>query len=420
MPNGLETRRGPHEILWLFLLAFLASTTFAGEVPAPLFWEAEAAFVEQVADRQFDEHLELHLLEYSVDPRWAAEWDARRYSGIGLFGEYGSISSGLLYANSRIAANFFPHERFQLRYEWNAYQDGRFDVSEQRMDALWYPASGWAVVISGWPTHRKEEISGGLGLRIGAPRSADYLVLRVIDERLIWNQKAEDGVRFTRRPLRVVADGNLERGRVRVHGSVDYGLTYQAEEKPSPGDVVSRSVRGFQRFADLALEYPSNGWAVGGRLTLGSLARRQEEAAGPVFDLDRSYGRVVVNGRRELGKWTAYGLAGLVHQRDRFSAPGVPSGSYGMRAGVFGMEGGRRFGKGLEMRVGYLGNFRSEERRGSDAGLLVDREDRVYADKAHVRALYSFRPQMSFELLLSQTVSGSRFGGGSVKAVLVF
>ena len=91
-----------------------------------------------------------------------------------------------------------------------------------------------------------------------------------------------------------------------------------------------------------------------------------------------------------------------------------------MDAFLIGAEGSKRLGKGLDLRAGYLGNFWRGERTGSSDGLLSAREEDTYADKVHLRALYTFRPQMAFEFLLSQTLSGSRFGGASLKALLVF
>jgi hypothetical protein len=414
----MRALRGP--VRMLVLAAFGLSTGFAGEVPSPLFYESESEFQQDVDSGQFDQHLELHLLEYSVDSRWAADWAARRYSSSGLLGAYGSISSQQLFVDSDVALNVFPHDRFQLRYEWKAYQEKRFDVSEQHLDAVWYATSGWGVVFTCWPSYQKEEIAGGLGFKIGKPKSTRYLVVRAVDERLVWNEKSESGVRFTGRPLRIVADGNYDGGRYRASGSVDYGLPYEAVEEAPSVEVADRTVRGHQRFADVAVERSWDGWAAGVRLTLGSLARRQEDASGTVFDLDRAYGRVIVNGRREMKGWTALGLAGVARQRDDFRSPEYPASAYTMNAFLIGAEGSKRVGKGLDLRAGYLGNSWRGERMGSGDGLLSAREEDTYADKVHFRALYTFRPQMAFELLLSQTLSGSRFGGASLKALLVY
>ncbi len=63
----------------------------ARSVPGPLFWAPEADFLEQVDAGQFVDRLEPHL---------------------------------------------FPAERFQNRYDRSDYQDGRFETSDERRDAL--------------------------------------------------------------------------------------------------------------------------------------------------------------------------------------------------------------------------------------------------------------------------------------------
>ena len=407
--------------LLLVLLPLLAAPCRAGELPDPLFWGSQSAFLEQVTSGQFDRHLELHLVQYSADPRWRSDWAARRYSGNGIFGEYGSTSSRDLFVNSQIALNLFPLERLQVRYDRRDYQDGRFDFSDQRFDVVWDPGAGWGLVVSGWPTHQKQNASMGAGIRLGAPRSPNALVLQVVDDRFLWNEKATDSVRFTRDPVRLLADGFLESGRWCLSATVDYGLTYEAVEAGSAEGVPGRSTRGSQQFADLSAGYAWEGWAVSGRLTAASLAREETDGTGALpSSLDRTWGRFLLEAQRGLGDWSVYARAGYSFQRDRFASPSTPDGTYRMDAALFGIEGGRRLGKGLELRLGYLGSVQSAERTVPQPGPLPSQEESGYVDKAHVRALYSFQPQLSVELLLSQTVNGSSFGGGSVKARLVF
>lgn len=407
---------------WLVLVLILlaAYVCRAGEVPNPLFWPSEAAFLTQVSDGEFDPHLELHLLQYAADPRWQAEWAARRYAGSGLFGEYGSTSSNDLYVNSQIAVNLFPSRSFQVRYDRRDYQDGRFDVSDQRFDLMWYPASGWAVVVSGWPTHLKEEASGGMGLRIGAPGSRNGLELTVVDERFIWNEKTNGDVEFSKAPVRFLLDGYFESGPWRVYGSVDYGLPYEAVT-PSAGEgKPGSSTRGFQRFGDLSVGYSFPRGTIGGRLTGASLESSQDTETTGICSLSRSWNRVVFFARKDMGRWSASGFVGYAWQRDTFSSPSVPSGSYRMDTPLLGVEGAYRVVKGLELRLGYLSSAPTMERSVAAPGPLPDLKETSWVDKAHVRALYEFGPRMSIELLLSQAVSGSSFGGGSIKALFVF
>ncbi len=390
--------------LLLSLFFLVPFTNQAGEVPSPLFWETEQDFLEQLNEGQFDAHLELHLLEYAADPRWAAGWSGERYRGNGIWGEYGSTTARLLYVNSQIAVNLFPLERLQIRYERQDYQDGRFDVSDQHLDVIYYPGSRWGLLISGWPTHFKEEASAGLGIKLGGPRSRDSLVLRVVDDRFVWNEKSETGVTFTSQPVRLVASGRAERDKWQVFGSLDFGLEYRAE-------TAQGSTSGSQRFLDLTVAYNSEDWAMGGRITTATLERNQDGDGGS-YSLKRSYGRGSLSFRRDFGVWAAYAIAAYSAQNDEFTSPSISEGAYQMRTPILGVEGGRRLGKGLEIRAGYLGSLFSANGAG--------REEDGYSDKAHIRALYTFRPLLSLELLLSQTVSGSRFGGGAVKARLVW
>ena len=380
-----------------------------------MFWGSEADFLTEIQDAQFVNRLELHLLQYAADARWRSEWSARRYAGNGLFVEYGSTTTDDLYVDGRIALNLFPAARFQLRYDRRDHQDGRFDVSDQRFDALWYAGSGFALVLSGWPAFEKEDASMGGGIRIGAPRSRNALDLRVMSEHAVWNWKTEGDVRITRRPVRLLADGFFEAGPWRVHGSIDLGLEYAARET-GPG---GRSTRGYQRYGDVELEYARGEWSAGARLTGGALARAQAEPAGAGYHLDRTWGRGVLALRRELGRWSASALAGWASQRDDLSSPGVPSADYVLDSFLWGAEGSLQATRGLQVRLGYLASSQRGRRTVEVPGPLPAGDANLYFDKAHVRAVYAFQPGMSIEALLSQALRAGRFGGGSVKAVFV-
>lgn len=409
-------RRGSRLLALLLLLAPAAG--IADEVPDPLFWGSAADFLRQVEDGRFDPHLELHLLQYSVDPRWAADWAAARWSGSGLLGQFGSTTARNLFVDSEVALNLFPAERVQVRYARRDYQDGRFDVPDQAFGILVYPGAGWGVMVTGWPTHEKETASIGLGLRLGGPRSADTLVVSVVDDRFVWNEKTATDVRFIRHPVRVTLQGHLQRGPLRLHGSVDHGLRYEAEEPGVADGSPVRKTSGAQSLADVGLLYEPGGWGGGLRVTVASLERRQSGVDGPSLALDRDYARVVVSVRRDRGAWSVAGLAGYAAQRDGTSSPAAPDGSYAMDAGLLGVEGARRLGKGFELRAGYLGSW-SRFREEAASSALV-RDETVYSDKVHLRALWEPRPRMGIEVLLSHSLAGSSFGGGSMKARLVF
>ncbi len=402
------------------LLLLAGSPSRAGEAPDPLFWASEADFRKQVEEGQFVDRLELHLLQYAADPRWRSEWAAERYAGNGLFGEWGSTTGTELYVNSQIALNLFPSPRFQVRYDRRDYQDGRFDVSDERLDVLWYAGSAWAVALTGWPAFDKEYSSLGAGLRFGAPRSRNFLELRVVNERFVWNEKTDGPVRFERSPVRLLADVHHEAGPWRVRGTVDYGLGYEASEVDAGGSPSGRSTRGSQRFADVESEYSGPGWSAAARLTAATLERTQTEESGETWSLDRSWGRAVGSFRKELGRWAVSALAGYASQRDDFSSPPQPGGAYALESFLFGVEAGLQATRGLQLRLGYLGSSQEAGRTVPGTGPLHPLEEDGFFDKAHVRVLYVFKPRMSIELLLSQALRGGSFGGGSMKALFVF
>ena len=392
----------------------------AVEPPGPAFWPSEVAFLEEVRSGQFNDRLELHLLQYSADPGWSAEWAARKLSSSGLFGEYGSTTGSELYVNGEIALNLFASGALQIRYDRREYREGRFDVSDERFDALWHTGAGWAVILTGWPSFEKEKASFGFGLRLGAPRARNALEVRVVNDRFLWNEKSDGDVRITARPLRLLLEGHHESGSLRLHGSVDWGLPHAAEQRGADGEPPLRTEKGRQRFLDLAAERVVGGGAIGIRLTGAAVDRRQEERTGEAYRLDRRWGRVVLTGRREIGRVTARALLGFASQRDDFSSGSVPSGAYEMDALLFGLEGAMPVARSLELRLGYLGSVQGAERETDGAEALPDLEESPFLDKAHARALYTFRPGMSIELLLSQALRGGSFGGGSVKALLTF
>lgn len=396
------------------LLAVLPSQVRgAGEVPDPVFWASEAAFVEDVSEGEFVRRLELHLLEYGADPRWRSEWAAVRTSASGLLGEWGSTTTNDLYVDDAIALNVFPAERFQIRYLRRDHQDGRFDVSDQRFEALWHVGPGFGLVLSGWPISEKERASLGGGLRLGGPKSRSALELQVIADCFVWNHTTEGDVRFTRQPLRIVGEGFHEAGPWRVHGSLDHGLAYAATDRG-----LGRTTRGSQRYGDVEVEWASGAWASGARLSWASLARAQREP-GATHRLDRSWGRAVLTLRRDLGRWSISALAGAASQRDELSSPAIPSGRYRLDSLSVGVDGGVEAAPGLVVRLGYLATLQRSRRTVPDASPLVPGDDDAYLDKAHVRAVYTFAPRMAIEALLSQALRGGRFGGGSVKAILV-
>lgn len=405
---------------WLVLLLFLAPVGRAGQLPDTVFWASEADFLRQVDEGQFVKRLELHLLQYSADPGWRAEWAASRYVDNGLFGEFGSTTGSELYVGSAVALNVFASERLQFRYDRRDYEDGRFELADERFDVVWHAGRSLGLVLTTWPTFDKEQWAFGFGFRIGAARSRNALEVRVVDDAVVWNEKTDLDVELTRRPIRVVVDGYRESGPWRLRGSADVGLPWAAVEGASAAGPEGRTARGFQRFADMEAEYLGSGWGAALRLTGAALERSQTDRTAAPTSLERTWGRATASFRRDLGKWSVSALAGWVSQRDDYSSPSEPAGAYASDALLLGVEGGLRAGRSLRLHLGLLGSVEETERRAVEGAPLTPRLEDDYLDKAHVRAIWDFRPRMSVELLLSQALRGGSFGGGSIKALLVF
>jgi len=356
-------------------------------------------------------------VQYAADPTWRSEWAARRHTGVGLQGVWGSTTSTELHTDWQVALNLFPIERLQIRYDRREYRDGRFDVADQRLEALWYAGAGWAVALCGWPAADKERSSLGLGLRLGAPRSATALELRAIQDRFVWNDKADGFFRFTRLPLRLVADGYWEDGGARLRGSVDAMRGWAGEERGGPR--AGASARGHRSFADLEAEWRGGAWSSAVRLSGAAQLRAQEEGAGAAARLDRRWARGLFSLRRELGRWSASAMAGWAWQRDRFASPGGAGGTYSSGAALFGLEAGLGLGAGFSAKLGYLGSAQRARRAVAEGELLAARVEDGFRDKAHLVAQWTVGPGMALELLLSQALRGGAFGGGAGKAILV-
>jgi hypothetical protein len=407
----------------LFCAAFSA---FGGEVPEPLFEDTGEAFLEQLAEGQFDPHLELHLVQYAADPRWVQDWVRQRYSGTGLLVQAGSITSRNLFLDSAVAVNLFPTAATQVRYDRRRYDDGRFDQDDERFDLLFYPGPRWALALTGSPTPRKQEAVLGAGFRLGPQGAGNALEVRLMGDRWLWNQKTAGQLRFLKAPVRLLVDASLEGGDWRLAGTLNCGLPFRAEETGTA--AAPRAAWGRRRNLEMAAELRRPRWEGALRLSARDQVRGQEGGVAGSMESTRSWARLLASARRPLGGFTLYGTAGISAQADRFAVPGLRDGSYRMRAGILGLEAGRQITPGFQLRLGLLGSPVTMERRGMvvpdapEPGAALTppgRKQRGWVGKAHLRALLGSGPRWSLECLISQTVGGGSFGGGSVKARFV-
>ncbi len=391
---------------WAMLPALLSLGAQDARTP----FRTEAAFLRLVALGQGDPHLELHLSQYATDPRWGLDWDAERSFRSGFFGAYGSTTSSRLLAHSDLVLNLFPTEGLQFRYERRNQADDRFETRDERVSFLWSLGPKSAFLLTGCPEHRKAEATVGLGFRWGEPQGPSLEAV-VVNEGAFWNEKTEGKARYRRRPLRLRVDGAWREGPWRLSGSLDLGSRWEMEAEGG-------WAQGHHRQGRVAVEHQGSPWVLRGQVLWASRALFQGGEGTAALGLNRHYGRIQVMGSRPLGRATLHLQGALSRQRDDFDAPTARQGAYALDSRLLGLEVGWPLGGAWELRPGYLGHHHTMDRQARTTGEALDllpalaRE--AWADKAHLRLLREGR-NLAVEFLLSQTVGGSRFGGGSVK-----
>jgi len=332
-----------------------------------------------------------------------------------MYGAWGSVTSRRLYTDMGIALNMELGRDFAFRYDRREFADGGFDLRQERMAFWWQARPKLGFAVAGWPSPLKEQSSVGLGFRLGRPGGDSNLEVHLMDEGYFWNQKSDGSLRFDKTPLRLLLDGHHAAGDWVMAGSLDLGFRYRMVD-------TGRSQEGAQRFGTLMAEHRAESRALGGSITAGTRRLDQQERTG-TYQLDRSFQRITAHGRWESTGPTWYSQVAAVRQRDSFGSPGNGTGTYRMDALVLAVEAGWKTSDALELRPGYMiSPYRME--RGlaisRPEALLQPEESSGYTDKVHLRTLWTFKPGCSLEFLLSHTLSGSRFGGASLKGRFLF
>lgn len=410
-------------IIGFFLLVACALPARADSLPDPLFFDSVGDFYEKVDDGQLERLLELHLFQYGSDPEWGEAWAASRFDRTAtLLTEHGSISSKELYARLDFAMNFTAHDRVTIRYEHTQWEDGRFELGANRFDGLYWP--GWrseklALVVSGWPTHEKSYVNFGLGVYLGRPDDDYGLYLLIRDDRWIHEDKAQDELRFTAQPIRYIAEGQYGNGPWFLHGSINLGEPWRAEEI-DPDAGVDRFAAGHLRYGDVAGSWEGAPWRLGLRAKFVDEETRQRDGTtGEAFALERLYWRLDGYATRQWESWRATTSLAIAAQKDDFSEEGELNGDYEMTSWIFGLEGGYLGWAPFEVRLGYLGSVGDMEREVeplTPTPALGDRSESGYNDKLQLRGLYSFGETFHIEAAVSKEVVEGDFGGGTIKA----
>ena len=400
--------------------------------PAALEWGRQA-IVSEMLDGQFNPLLDIHLVQYSLDREWTANWMASRYGRSGILGEYGSVTGEHLYTHTDILLNIPLNDRFRLRYDRRQWEEGRFEQRYERLEAQYFVLDRLALVLCGMPAFEKAEGALGGGLFAGTPGGTNYLSAVAVGDRFIHNDKTDSNLLFTREPVRFLVDGYYRAGDWRVYGSLNWVDPYEMTVSPGegePGVAQARSAwkhygfLGVDRFlgtvvTGLRAEYSAEGLERDEGRGLGTAA----EPVRTTREWVRGEGFV----RHEGAAWTTEGFLGYAVQEDECDAGMLQNGAYAMDAILVGLGLGRRVSASSSAWVGYIGSLADMDRTrdGVSSGMPVAdgwsvQGRRDYTDKVHVRWLYTFHPDLKMEILLSHELSTGSFGGGSFKAVFLF
>ncbi len=413
-------------LTWFAVVAGPAAPS-AAEILMPPFFSGERDLLERVDDGQFGTLLEVHLLQYAADPRWRADWARDRYTDSGFLMQYGSTSGTRLYVDGEIALNLPLTDRLGVGYERREWEDGRFELFDERLHAHWFVTERWALVAAGWPAHRKSEASFGLGAQLGSGPGG-WLRVVVLDEAFVHKRKGSGETSFSKSPIRYLADGYLERGRVAFYGSANLGEPYRSERRPGAEGESAFRGEGFSAYGTLGAELRGREWGAGllGRIVVDRLKQNEipPEGESEVLETESAWSLLQAHVWQRWGLWTGSMLLAYGRQRDAYEAPGE-EGTYRMEQGLYGLELGYAGWDPLEVRAGYLGSYSRMVRRADPADeaappVLGDRRREGYVDKVHLKALYRFRPRVALEALISKEVTRGAFGGFAVKALAVF
>lgn len=411
-----------------FLAALLISARVGASVPDELFSMDKEVFWKKIDDGHFADLLELHLVQYAADPKWKFDWAQSRYDGSGAIMEHGSTSGRRLYIDREIALNVRLSESFSTRYDMRERRDGRFDFFDQRLDGLWNFTKNNAVILSGWPTNEKKDSSIGLGW-LWKGGKGEYFSLIIMDERPFFNRKTSDSFKFEKPPIRWLADGSMSKKRARGYFSLSLGQPYRIIKNSEVFDEGAAEADGAASNGSAALEFGSfKTWSIGAacRFSMDKFKWLGATADNDPFSLRRNRKWAHVEGYvKKKNKDLIYkGLFGYAFQNDAFSDAMLGEGFYAMDTWLFGLEASYEGWMPVKLNFGYFGSFFQMDREsnafsGYDLP-LSDRSEKGYADKLQGALLYRFNSRSAMEFLLSKEVYRQRFGGASVKAVLIF
>ena len=403
----------------------LPPSLHADEPPAGALFEPARDLRREFAAGQFTDLLDIHLLQYSADVSWHADWAQRRFQKNGLAFEAGSISARDLGGSLEIALNVPTGDSSMLRYDRRSFRDHRFEFTDERLEVHRYVLPWLAVVAAGMPASRKEHIRLGGGLHIGRPADSANLQLLVLNERPLYNLKHRASYVFSEPALRYFIDGHARRQHWRVFASASLGSRYEIENAGVLAPALVVSGQGRQHHGRGGAIWQKKGWQAGTELFAASnFAHRVSSQEAEGFTFDRRWMQAHVFGRRDWSRWSLKLLTGAAVQRDVFDFAQRRPGRYDMRIVLWGWESGWRPWRNHEFRLGYLANGyvmkRVSEKAPQTPIALLDRGARGYTDKVHLKWQHAFAPGAALELLVSHELMQGTFGGFSAKGIFFF
>lgn len=388
-------------------------------------------------DRPFDLLRDLHLTAYEPDPRWRKAWADAQHGLSGIDFVHGSISQHELYTERRIVLNA-PVYSDRVRFRFEHEEVGSLDLETARdaIELQFRVAGPVALTVSGFPAYDKAQSSGGAGVLVADSSRRRYLDLGFELGAPLYNERAREDARYARAPVRWLAETNYELGDFRVHAMADLGRQSRRVHGSPSGSGGVRDLRTRLQRIDVALEWsPGHAWMTGARHRRLVRSERREHFEGYLdpeivledFDFARTIDRT--DGYADwIGKaWRVRGQVSGVWARDQVALAYEPD--YRYRRDEL-IAGGRVHWlapvDGLQVGVGYWGNvYRAKLAAGA---MPISRRHAArasetgagYLDKADLVVGYAVTDRIRTEGIVSQQVTRGRFGGGSLKATVLF
>lgn len=389
---------------------------------------------------------ELHLATYEPDARWRRTWARSKFAHSGIDFVHGSVSQTDLFTERRVVLNVpvWPQvpagdaaeaaPKVWLRYVRDEIKAVTDESDLSRIELQWNVWGPVSLTASGHPEFAKERSSGGAGVFVADAKRRNYLDLKVQADEPFFNQRTHYDARHVASPMRMLGEANLERGPWRLHAAADLGNRARTvfEDALGSGGVRERTVE--TRRLETTVEWANESWLLGVRQRSSSRLDRREHFAGYAhperilddYDFRRRQDALDAYADWEEGRFRMRGMVGVRRQRDLARMGIAPDYALARDEWLAGAVGYWRPVEGFHLGLGYWGNL-FQARRDVDE-LAFARRDTPRADhsvdgsldKAMLVLGYAVSERIRAETVLTQQMRKGRFGGGSLKATVMF